>query len=319
MQVAPEFVFIARHFGPLAGPGALGLADDAGLLDPRPGRSLVVAADAMVENVHFLADDPPRDLGRKLLRTNLSDLAAMGADPLHYLLTLSIPPGRDDAFFAAFAAGLALDQEEFGLSLIGGDTTATAGPLAMSLTIIGDVPAGSAVRRAGARPGDMVFVTGTIGDGALGLRALRGELPDPGGFLAGRYRLPHPRVGFPLRGLATAAIDVSDGLLQDAGHLARAGGVTIEIERDAVPISAEARAAGPQWLETCLTGGDDYEILFTVAPRDVPAMQGAAETAGVPATLIGQVGRGGPAVVLRGADGEAIPIERPGYSHFRDG
>src|SRR5271169_1473023 len=164
-----EFDLIARHFRPLAGPGALDLRDDAALLTPPPGRELVLTVDAMVAGVHFLPDDPPDLIGRKLLRVNLSDLAAKGATPLAYLMTVSAPKGTPDAWFAGFAAGLAQDQAEFGVSLLGGDTTSTPGPLSLSLTILGHVAPGRMVRRTGARAGDGIWVTGTIGDGALGL------------------------------------------------------------------------------------------------------------------------------------------------------
>ncbi len=316
MQLAPEFRFIARHFAPLAGAGALGLLDDAAVFAPPPGRNLVVAADAMVENVHFRREDPPADLGRKLLRANLSDLAAMGAEPFGYLLTLGVPARCDDAFFSPFADGLARDQAEFGVTLLGGDTTATEGPLVMSLTILGSCEPGREVRRTGARPGDAVLVTGTIGDGTLGLRALRGEIADPGGVLADRYHLPRPRLGFPLAGLATAAIDVSDGLLQDAEHLARAGGVVLALEADKVPLSDAARTAGPEWRETCLTGGDDYELLFTVATANLPRARALSRRCGIPATVIGTVRAGEPDLLLLQRDGSAIPSTRRGYSHF---
>ncbi len=315
-ELPAEFAFIARHFRKLAGPGALDLLDDAALLTPTPGTELVLAADAIVEHVHFLPDDPPGDIARKLLRVNLSDLAAMGADPRGYLMTIAVPPGRDDAFFAAFSAGLASDQAQFGIALLGGDTTGTAGPLALSLTVVGEVPQGEAVRRRGARAGDLLFVTGTIGDGALGLRALRGELPDPDGDLADRYRRPRPRLGFPLRRLATSAIDVSDGLLQDAGHLARASGVALVIERDRVPLSPAARACGLAWLETCLTGGDDYELLFTVAAGSAPALAAAARESSVAVSCIGRVEQGPSRVTLLDDQGASVAIGRGGYSHF---
>src|SRR3954468_20327548 len=185
-----EFALIARHFRRLAGPGALDLSDDAALLDPPSGRQLVLAADAMVAGVHFLPDDPPETIGRKLLRVNLSDLAAMGAAPLGYLMTTALPRDLPDAWIAGFAAGLAADQREFGLSVLGGDTVSTPGPISLSLTILGSVAPGAALRRQGARPGDQVWVSGTIGDGALGLLVLQGRLPaDAAGQLADRYRL----------------------------------------------------------------------------------------------------------------------------------
>ncbi len=304
-----EFGLIARHFRPLAGPGGLGLLDDAALLDAPPGRTLVLTADAMVAGVHFLPDDPADLVGRKLLRVNLSDLAAMGAVPLAYLMTVSAPRATEDAWFAGFAAGLAADQAEFGISLLGGDTTHTPGPMTLSLTCVGHVGPGEAVRRTGARAGDEVWVTGTIGDGALGLLALQGRVTDPDGFLAGRYRLPRPRVGVLRPGLVRAAMDVSDGLVQDLGHLARAGGVGAEIFADAVPLSDPARAAGPGWLETCLTGGDDYELVMAVAPGRESAM------AAVGATRIGRFVAGSGVRVLD-AGGGMMALERRGWSHF---
>ncbi len=314
--LAAEFAFIERHFARLAGEGSLGLRDDAAVIAPRAGRDLVIAADAMVENVHFLPDDPPHDLGRKLLRANLSDLAAMGADPRFYLLTICVPRRLDDAFFAAFADGLALDQARWGVTLLGGDTTGTPGPFSMSITVLGDCPVGSAVRRGGARPGDVVLVTGTIGAGALGLRALRGEIEDPDGTLAAAYRLPEPRLGLAIRGLANAAIDVSDGLLQDAGHLARTSGVALEIEADRVPLPKEARGGGDAMRAFCLAGGDDYELLLAAPPAHVDALADGAARAGVTLTPIGRVCPGPAAVVLRDAAGARLVPERSGFSHF---
>lgn len=310
-----EFDLIARHFRPLAGPGALDLADDAAVFAPPPGRELVISADAIVAGVHFLPDDPPDLIGRKLLRVNLSDLAAMGAAPFGYLLTLAAPRDAGDAWFAGLAAGLGSDQAAFGLTLLGGDTTATDGPAVLSLTILGHVARGQAVRRAGARAGHGVWVTGTIGDGALGLLALRGEVADAHGFLAGRYRLPRPRVGFPLEA-AAAAIDVSDGLVQDLGHLCRAGGIGAEIAATSVPLSPAARAAGPEWLATCLTGGDDYELLMAVPPEREAMLSAGAERAGVPATRIGRFVAGAPAVTVRDADGAVMSFTAGGWSHF---
>jgi len=242
-----EFDRIARHFRPLAGPGSLGLTDDAAVFTPPPGRELVVTADAMVESVHFLPGTAPGLVARKLLRVNLSDLAAMGAMPLGYLVTLSVPRSFGDDWFAGFAAGLAQDQAAFGTALLGGDTTQTPGPLCVSLTAIGHVAPGQAIRRSGAQAGDEVWVTGTIGDGVLGLEAARGNLADPDGYLAGRYNLPTPRLGLALHGWARACMDVSDGLFQDLGHICRASGVGAVVEADLVPLSPQAHAAGPAW------------------------------------------------------------------------
>jgi thiamine-monophosphate kinase len=313
-----EFALIARHFRPLAGPGALDLLDDAAVLAPPPGRDLVVAADAMVAGIHFLADDPPDLVGRKLLRTNLSDLAAMAAAPLGYLMTISVPRATPDAWFAAFAAGLAQDQAEFGLSLLGGDTTSTTGPISLSLTILGTVAPGRAVRRVGAAAGHGLWVSGSIGDGALGLLALTGQIDDPGGTLADRFRLPRPRLGLGagLYGVAAAAMDVSDGLVQDVGHLCRAGGLAAEIEAAAVPLSAAARAAGPEHLARCLTGGDDYELVMAVAPEREAALLAVAARAGVAVTRIGRFLAGPPQVAVRGADGALMTFASGGWSHF---
>lgn len=319
-----EFALIARHFRPLAGPGALDLTDDAALLDPPPGRTLVLAADAMLAGVHFLADDPPGTIGRKLLRVNLSDLAAMGAAPLGYLMTTAFPPGTTEAWLAAFVAGLAEDQRAFGLAVLGGDTVSTPGPMALSLTIIGHVAPGRALRRAGARPGDEVWVSGSIGDGALGLLVLQGRLAaDPGGHLADRYRLPRPRLalGAGLAGLARAMMDVSDGLVQDLGHLCRAAAPPCgaEIEAAAVPLSPAARAAlaaEPGLLSRVLSGGDDYELLFAVAPGDGPAVQDAAAAAGVAATRIGRFVAGAAEVRVLDAGGRPVAVPKGGWSHF---
>lgn len=313
-----EFGLIERHFRPLAGPGALGLLDDAAVFAPPPGREVVAAADAMVAGVHFRPDDPPDTVGAKLLRVNLSDLAAMGAAPLGYLMTVSVPRDTPEAWFADFAAGLARDQAEFGIELLGGDTTSTPGPVCLSLTVLGHVAPGEALRRVGARPGDEVWVTGTIGDGALGLAALQGRVADPDGWLAGRYRLPRPRLGLGVRlaGVVSACMDVSDGLVQDLGHLCRAGGVGAEIWADRVPFSPAARAAGPGWLETCLTGGDDYELLMAVPPGRAEALRAEATRAGVPVTRIGAFGPGPPGVRVRGVDGGTMALGAPGWSHF---
>jgi thiamine-monophosphate kinase len=316
MVLPAEFSLIARHFRPLAGPGALDLRDDAALLMPPPGRELVLTADAMVGGVHFLPDDPPDLIGRKLLRVNLSDLAAKGAVPLSYLMTVSTPKDTPDAWFSGFAAGLARDQAIYGVTLLGGDTTSTPGPISLSLTIIGHIAPGTAVHRSGARAGHEIWVTGTIGDGALGLAVAQGKLADPTGFLLGRYRLPQPRVGLALAGIASAAMDVSDGLMQDLGHICRASGVAAEIAMETVPLSDAARQAGPDWLATCLTGGDDYELLLAVPPDQSTALQAAAGHAGIPVTRIGHFHSGPPEVMVRQASGEPLALTKGGWSHF---
>ncbi|MDR3533891.1 MAG: thiamine-phosphate kinase [Rhodopila sp.] len=316
MILPAEFSLIARHFRPLAGPGALDLRDDAALLMPPPGRELVLTVDAMVAGVHFLPDDPPDLIGRKLLRVNLSDLAAKGAVPLSYLMTVSAPKDTPDSWFAGFAAGLAQDQATYGVTLLGGDTTSTPGPISLSLTIIGHVAPGTAIHRFGAQAGDEIWVTGTIGDGALGLAVARGEIMDPTGFLLDRYRLPRPRVGLALAGIASAGMDVSDGLVQDLGHICRASGLAAEIAAESVPLSGAAREAGPKWLATCLTGGDDYELLLAVPPGQSGALLAAAAAAGIQVTRIGHFHSGAPEVMVRQASGEPFALTRGGWSHF---
>lgn len=306
MILPAEFGLIARHFRPLAGPGALDLLDDAAVVTPPPGRELVLTADAIVEGVHFLPDDPPETVGRKLLRVSLSDLAAMGATPWAYLMTVSVPRSTPHAWFEAFTGGLAQDQAEFGLILLGGDTTSTPGPISLSATLLGHVTPGEALRRTAAQPGDEIWVTGTIGDGALGLRALRGALPDPNGWFVERYRLPRPRLGLKLHGLVHACMDVSDGLVQDIGHLCRAACLGAEIDAALVPLSPHT---GPEWLETCLTGGDDYELVMAVPAGAGDRLKSAI--APLPVTCIGRflVGHG-VAVVNAGSFGSE------GWSHF---
>ena len=322
MSLPAEFALIARHFRPLAGEGALDLLDDAAVLDLPPGRRLVIAADAMVEGVHWLPEDPPETVGRKLLRVNLSDLAAMGARPLGYLMTTSFARGLAEAWIAGFVRGLAEDQRLYGLSVLGGDTTATPGPTSLSLTILGTVAPGAVLRRTGARAGDEIWVSGTIGDGALGLRVLRGEIPgDAEGHLVRRYRLPEPRLalGEAIAGLARAGLDVSDGLVQDLGHLCRAAGCGAEIEAAAVPLSRPARALlarDAALLPTLLTGGDDYELLFAADPADAGAIEARAAAAGVAVTRIGRFRPGPPEVAVHAADGSVLPLARGGWSHF---
>ena len=315
-ELPREFALIARYFRPLAGPEGLNLADDAALLSPPAGKELVLTVDALVAGVHFLPSDPPGLVARKLLRVNLSDLAAKAATPLGYLLTIAAPADTGDEWFAAFAAGLGEDQYRFGCHLLGGDSAATPGPLTLSLTAIGTVDAGRAVLRRGAAAGHGIWVTGTIGDGALGLAALQGRLADPSGFLARRYHLPEPRLGLRLAGIAAAGMDISDGLVQDLGHLCRAGGVAAEIETAFVPLSEHARAAGPAWLERCLTGGDDYELLLAVPPASEEALLAEAKRATLAITRIGRFLAGPPAVIVRGPDGKPLRFSREGWSHF---
>jgi thiamine-monophosphate kinase len=271
MSDADEFGEIARLFRPLThgAAGAFDLLDDAASVTPRPGHELILTKDAIVAGVHFPEGERPDLVARKLLRVNLSDLAAKGAEPFAAMLAVAWPRHFTATDRAAFASGLGADLAEFGLDLIGGDTVATPGPFWASLTALGWVPQGRMVRRAGARAGDLVMVSGPIGDGVLGLAAARGEIDDPDGYLADRYRLPRPRLDLreALRAQAGAAADVSDGLAADARHIARASGVKLVLNLDRMPVSP----AAARWLAgqsdpaaarlRLATGGDDYQIV----------------------------------------------------------
>jgi thiamine-monophosphate kinase len=321
-----EFDLIAKYFAPLAAgnPGALGLTDDAATLDPGPGNSIVVTADALVEGVHFLPDDPADSVASKLLRVNLSDLAAMGAEPMVYLITMALPRDWREDWVAAFAGGLASDQDEFSILMAGGDTVSTPGPLTLSLTAIGRVPAGSELRRTGAQPGDHLWVSGTVGDAGLGLRVLKGDLDglsDPDrAYLIDRFRRPRPRValGDRLRGIATAAIDVSDGLVADLGHICDCSKVGAAIHAGAIPLSPAARAAvdqGTATLAGIATAGDDFELLFT-APEGMGAhLREIARASGIEIAAIGSVGEGD-GVRLLDEDDTEIALESRGFRHF---
>ena len=319
-----EFGRIRRFFAPLAGPGGLGLADDAALVECRAGHRLVVTVDALVEGVHYLPDDPPDLVARKLLRVNLSDLAAKGARPLHYLLTTALPKTLDDDWVERFAAGLAEDQRQFGVDLLGGDSVATPGPAVLSLTAIGEVAEGGEIRRSGARPGDRVWVSGTIGDAHLGLKVLRGEYAGLAkgerAALAGRFQLPEPRtaLGPRLTGIAHAMCDVSDGLVADLGHICEASQVGAAVELAAVPLSGAARRIAreePDLAVRLATAGDDYELLFAAPPAATPQIERLAAELALPITAIGTI-EAGAGVRLIGPDGGAIPVAAAGYRHF---
>jgi thiamine-monophosphate kinase len=316
---------IARFFKPLAThPGALGLSDDAACIAPPPGCDLVLTADAIVGGMHFFPDDPPGQLARKALRVNLSDLAAKGARPLGFLLSLVLPGDVTDSWLSSFAAGLQADAEAYGCPLFGGDTDRTPGPLTISIAMFGAVPTGTIVQRAGARPGDRVMVTGTIGDAALGVKLRRGAAWKltlaAREHLLSRYLVPQPRneLAQALRDHASAAMDVSDGLAGDLTKLCRVSEVAASIEVTKVPLSeaaGTALAAEPSLLETILAGGDDYEILCTVAPGKAEAFHAAAASLKVPLTEIGVVAQGEGARFLD-AGGKALQLSHLSYSHF---
>ncbi|PTM43605.1 thiamine-phosphate kinase [Bosea sp. 124] len=328
MERPGEFELIARHFAPIAGPGGLGLLDDAGLLRPARGYEIVVTVDALVAGVHFFPGDPPGSIARKALAVNLSDLAAKGAKPEGFVLSLALPKGWDEAWLSGFAAGLAGMATGSGCPLIGGDTVATPGPLTLSITAFGSVPAGRMVPRSGARSGDLILVSGTIGDGALGLKV---HGPDKPGwvarlgkteraFLADRYLHPQPRLALAagLQTHASAAMDVSDGLVGDLAKLLKASGVGAEIDLDAVPLSEPARAAimaDPALAELAWTGGDDYEILCTASEGEYPAMVAAAQAAGIALTGIGRVTDAAGVATYR-ERGRARSFARGSFAHF---
>lgn len=320
-----EFEIIARYFKPLAAgcAGALGLSDDAASLRVGAGRELIVTADALVSGVHFLPQDSPDLVARKMLRVNLSDLAAKGAEPTVYFMTLALGPEVDEPWIASFADGLAQDQKEFGVSLAGGDTTSTPGRTTLSVTAMGEVAEGKALRRNAACAGDAVWVSGTIGDGALGLAVARGELKGTGeeAALADRYRLPRPRMalGPRLVGVAHAAMDVSDGLVGDLRHICAASNLGAVVDAALVPLSDAARVLltrEPPLLRTLLTGGDDYEILFTASAARAPDIIALAAGIGLPLTRIGRMVEGS-GVIVRDAAGAPIETGPGGYRHFR--
>jgi thiamine-monophosphate kinase len=325
-----EFDIIAKYFVPLAtDASALGLRDDAAVLRPPEGQEIVLSCDTIIEGVHFLPDDPPESIGHKALAVNLSDLAAKGAKPYVYLLALSLPRAPSGPWLEAFASGLGELQKSAAICLVGGDTTATPGPLSITVTVLGLVPHGHAVLRLGAKQGDRLYVTGTIGDAHLGLRLLK--QPGLGGswgfteeeteFVVARYRRPQPRNDLTLlvRNFAQAAIDVSDGLVGDVEKLARVSHVGALIEATRIPFSPAARKAlerEPQLLEALITGGDDYEILAAVPEASAASFEAEARAKGMSVTMIGRLeGPAGEARVL-GPGGQMLKLGPKGFAHF---
>ncbi|KQW22786.1 thiamine-monophosphate kinase [Afipia sp. Root123D2] len=327
-MASAEDDLIGRYFRPLAtDAGALGLIDDAATLKST-GDDLVVTTDAIVEGVHFLPDDPPQTVAQKALRVNLSDLAAKGALPAGFVLTLALRE-ISDAWLAPFAHALGEDAAQFKCPLLGGDTVSTPGPAMISITAFGRVPPGKMVRRDGARVGDLVAVTGTIGDAALGLKVLQkgsaavmvADDPASRDALIGRYRVPQPRnaLAAAVRDHASAAMDVSDGLAGDLAKLCRASSVSALVELVSVPLSPVAIRAlvqGAADLETVLGGGDDYEILCTVPENRWEAFVGAARTAQVPVTVIGRIVAGSQEPGFVDGAGQPVVLKRLSYSHF---
>ena len=321
-----EFALIAKLFAPLAAKdkGAFALSDDAAVVSVPAGSELVVTTDTVVEGVHFLRDDPAVLIAKKALRVNLSDLAAKGAVPKSYLLALSLPKWVDNQWLTRFAAGLAEDQNRYAVTLIGGDTTSSPSTVAITITALGLAESGRMLRRAGARPRDIVFVSGTIGDAGAGLAALRGEGTGLSDFvrsaLVSRYQLPEPRLalGRALVGLASAALDVSDGLIADIGHIAEVSGVKISIDAVRVPVSASTRALwgeGNDATVRAATAGDDYEIAFTAPASARARVEALARETGVDIHEIGRVDAG-KGVLLLDERNRALPVTRTGFTHF---
>jgi thiamine-monophosphate kinase len=323
-----EDSLIARYFKPLAtDPGAFGLNDDAAVLKAL-GDDIVVTTDALVEGVHFLADDPPHTIAHKALRVNLSDLAAKGATPAGFVLSLALPK-VDEAWLAAFARGLGADASDFNCPLLGGDTVSTPGPLMISITAFGRVAPDKMIHRSGAKPGDHVVVTGTIGDAVLGLdilkrgrvaTALAGDAASRD-MLVGRYRVPQPRNALApaIRAHAHAAMDVSDGLAGDLAKLCAASGVSAVIDLKSVPLSKAASAVlatGVVSMAEIISGGDDYEILCAIPQGTFDEFVRTAQTAGVAVSAIGTVIAGESPPKWLDAEGKELPLTRTSYSHF---
>ncbi len=328
-MLSGEDRLIDRYFRPLVKhAGALGLFDDAASLTPPDGHDLVLTVDASVAGIHFFPDDAAGLVAKKALRVNLSDLAAKGARPLGALLSLSMPDSVTEDWLADFSRGLGEDLDGYGCPLLGGDTTRTKGSTTISITAVGALPRGSMVKRSGAKAGDAIVVTGTIGDSALGLalRQRSGETSFAGlsaeerKHLTDRYLLPQPRVELAedLRAVANAAIDISDGLVGDVAKMAAASGAAARIEAGSVPLSAAARAvvtSAPALLETALTGGDDYEIAAAVPQNRLAGLQEAARRVGIDVTTIGRIEPGN-SVTVYGADGQPMTLKRASFSHF---
>ena len=300
-----EFNLIKKYFTPLAAnfAGSLGLTDDAAVFTTPIGHELVITKDAISEGVHFIGSESADLIAGKALRVNLSDLAAMGAEPICYFLALILPKNTSEKWVAKFADGLRENQKEFGISLAGGDTISTAGDkISISITAIGSVPTGSALRRNGAKIGDDIFVSGTLGDAALGLKLLQQNGGDE--YLISRYLIPQPRLelGQKLRLIANSAMDISDGLVQDLGHICSASGVGAIIYQNKIPVSTTDAA------EYALNGGDDYELLFTIPPEKANLIQPNC-------TKIGKIIAGNSVQVL-GENVELITPIKEGFSHF---
>ena len=332
-----EFSIISKYFRPLTKnfAGSLNLSDDAALLSPPEGHELVITKDAISEGIHFIGSESPDLIAAKALRVNLSDLAAMGAQPICYFLALMLPKNTTEDWLKKFAEGLKKTGDEFKIALAGGDTTATNGTLSISITAIGSVPKGKALKRSGAKIGDDIYVSGTLGDSALGLELLlrhpreRGdlgqhgeslEIPAQGGddnYFIGRYLTPEPRIslGIHLRDLATACMDISDGLAQDLGHICTTSNVGAVIHVNNIPLSSLRGGKADAAIQYALTSGDDYELLFTAPPDKKPAIENLAKSLQLPLTCIGKITAGNNVHILD-ENGKEIELAKKGFMHF---
>jgi thiamine-monophosphate kinase len=314
-----EFSLIARYFAPLSQSfaGAMSLSDDAAFVTPEPGKVLVVTTDAIVEGVHFLSNTPADLVARKLVRVNLSDLAAKGAKPFAVLFNAVFPKTLEESWIASFSAGLKQDFDQFGISLIGGDTVSTPGPLCLALTALGWATIGMTPHRSVAKAGDDIWVSGTIGDGGAGLLVAKGNFASD--YLRDRYQLPQPRVelGQAIAGLVNAAMDVSDGLIQDLGHICAASNLGAELLLDHIPLSQAYRETGLSVLDAA-SMGDDYELLFTASPHQSEAIQDQSLRCGIDIARIGRMieGKG---VCCHDAKGAIVTPTRTGWQHFDQG
>lgn len=326
MSLPDEFGLISKYFAPMAAgfPGALGLTDDAALITHKPGFQIVATADVLVAGVHFFPDDPADLIIRKAIRTNLSDLAAMGAKPVAILSSLCLPKKTCAEWMDLFAEGMKSDLAEYGVFLIGGDVVATDGPLTIAITALGEIKEKSAILRSNARSGDILWVSGTLGDAAFGLLAIKGESKgisqEDRNFLINRYHLPRPRIilGNNLAGTAHAMMDVSDGLAGDVAHICDASGLGVEIDAARLPLSeAVCRAVEAGWgkgLETVLTGGDDYELLFTAPESSSANIYDLGTKIGLRLTPVGRMEDERGVRILR--NGKPFAIEVGGHRHF---
>jgi thiamine-monophosphate kinase len=314
-----EFDLIARYFTRPVSRNALGVGDDCALLAPTPGMQLATSSDMLVEGRHFLSTVAPDKLGHKALAVNLSDLAACGAQPLAFTLALALPR-VDETFLEGFSRGLLALAEAHGCELVGGDTT--QGPLTLSITVFGEVPPGQALLRSGAQAGDDLYISGQVGDARLALEAFRGHVNLSGDSFTrvrSAMEMPQPRValGLALRGVASSAIDVSDGLLGDLAHVLKRSDVGATVDADSLPLSADLRAQSQKWQRTCgLSGGDDYELLFTAAPAQAARVAEAARIAGVPVTHIGSIDAA-PGLRLVDHHGKPVTFVSRSFDHFK--